>query len=184
MRLPHEWFDEALPTNISLAPTAFLHSSYAFNNYRSESQPGLRIGDHTFVLDATMFDLGPTGEVMIGNYCVINSTHFIGNSRIVIGDFVFASSEVFISDSAIARPPSDGDPRGREGPAIIIGDDCWLGMRSVLLDGADLGQGTIVGAGAVVDFAVPAWSVVAGNPARVVGTAPPSAHPLPSPPPS
>jgi acetyltransferase-like isoleucine patch superfamily enzyme len=45
----------------------------------------------------------------------------------------------------------------------------WIGARAVLLKGTQLGKGSIVGAGTVVDFEVPAYSIVAGNPARVVG---------------
>lgn len=69
-----------------------------------------------------------------------------------------------------------GAPRqgGRGGTREIrIGDLTWIGMKAVLLPGAELGEGVIVGAGTVLDFAVPPYAVVAGNPARIVGRAPP-----------
>jgi acetyltransferase-like isoleucine patch superfamily enzyme len=56
---------------------------------------------------------------------------------------------------------------------VAIGRNAWIGARAILLGGADIGEGAIVGAGAVVDFPVPAFAIVAGNPARVVGSAPP-----------
>lgn len=49
---------------------------------------------------------------------------------------------------------------------IWIGEDCWIGARSVVM--ADVGRGSIVGAGSVVTRAVQPYSIVAGNPARLI----------------
>lgn len=53
---------------------------------------------------------------------------------------------------------------------IEIQDNVWIGARAVILGGARIGEGSIVGAASVVDFEVPPYSIVAGNPARVVGS--------------
>jgi acetyltransferase-like isoleucine patch superfamily enzyme len=60
----------------------------------------------------------------------------------------------------------------RNDPAttISIGRNSWIGERAVLHGGAQLGEGAIVGAFAVVDFQVPDFAIVAGNPARIVGS--------------
>jgi virginiamycin A acetyltransferase len=50
----------------------------------------------------------------------------------------------------------------------VIGPDCWIGHGALILPGARLGAGVIVGAGAVVRGEVAPYSVVAGNPARVL----------------
>lgn len=52
--------------------------------------------------------------------------------------------------------------------AIIVGDDVWLGHNALIMSGVKIGQGAVVAAGAVVTKNVPAYSIVAGNPARVV----------------
>ena len=52
--------------------------------------------------------------------------------------------------------------------AIVVGRNSWIGARAVLLTGAVIGEGAIVGAAAVVDFEVPPFATVAGNPARIV----------------
>ena len=52
---------------------------------------------------------------------------------------------------------------------IVIEDDVWVGANAVLLDGAILRQGCVVGAGAVVRGELPAFSISVGAPARVVG---------------
>ena len=54
------------------------------------------------------------------------------------------------------------------GPDTLIGNDVWIGAGATILPGAHLGDGVIVGAGAVVVGNVPPYSVVAGNPARIL----------------
>lgn len=53
---------------------------------------------------------------------------------------------------------------------VWVQDDCWLGANTVICPGVTIGKGSIVGANAVVTKDVPPYSVVAGVPARVVGT--------------
>lgn len=55
-----------------------------------------------------------------------------------------------------------------EARPITVGDQVWIGARAVILPGVSLGTGAVVAAGAVVNADVPAWTVVAGVPARVV----------------
>lgn len=56
-------------------------------------------------------------------------------------------------------------PRGDD---TIIGNDCWIGREAMLMPGATLGNGVIVGARAVVVGHVPDYAIVAGNPAKIV----------------
>ena len=51
---------------------------------------------------------------------------------------------------------------------IIVGDDVWIGYRSTILSGVEIGQGAIIAAGSVVTKNVPPYAVVGGNPARVI----------------
>jgi len=55
---------------------------------------------------------------------------------------------------------------------IFVGADAFVGVRAVVLPGVSIGARAVVGAGAVVTKAVPENSIVAGNPARVIGTRP------------
>lgn len=168
-RLEHDWFSEPLPENVELGPRTWLYSTFALRHFHSRRPCGLRVGQDTGLYNGTFFDLGPEGEVEIGNYCTLVGAIISTNGRVAIHDFVFIAHEVVLADWAFAAP-ADGDRQadvdGAEG--IVIGENAWIGARAVLLGGARIGTGAIVGAAAVVDFDVPAYSVVAGNPARVV----------------
>ena len=51
---------------------------------------------------------------------------------------------------------------------VVIGHDVWVGHSAILLPGVHVGNGAVVGAGAVVTKSVPPYAIVAGNPARVL----------------
>ena len=51
---------------------------------------------------------------------------------------------------------------------VVIGDDVWIGQRVIILPGVHIGNGVILGAGAVVTKDVPDYAIVAGNPAKII----------------
>ena len=69
---------------------------------------------------------------------------------------------IFGGSDAAGRPSMP--PPGRD---TQIGHDVWIGTGATILPGAQIGNGVIIGAGSVVSGVVPAYSVVAGNPARL-----------------
>ncbi len=173
--LPHDWFPGALPPNITISEKSWIYSAYAFIHYRSLRSCGVKIGHDTGVYHGTFFDLGPCGEVEIGNYCSLVGAIFSTNGRIAVGSYTFIAHEVVFADSfaAVPRRPeamplrADGDQD--EEPLILVGENVWIGARAVVLAPARIGEGAIIGAGAIVNADVPAFSIVAGNPAKVVG---------------
>ncbi len=117
---------------------------------------------------------GGTGDLIIGERTVINSccVLYTGNGIHIGNDVAIASNCSFAPvnhayqerNRLISKQgfmPSKG--------GIVIEDDVWIGVNCVILDGAILRQGCVVGAGSVVRTEVPAYSINVGNPLRQVG---------------
>ena len=176
--LEHDWWPRPLPTNVSIGRDCWIHSSFAFLHFASLKPTGVKIGHDTGVYIGTLFDLGPDGEVVIGDYATIAGPIISTDHRVEIGSYAFISYKVVIADSFAALPPDVRDAGLRRHPAaapsdIHIGENAWIGARSVILGGSRIGKGAIIGAATVVDFEVPPFAIVAGSPARVVGWARP-----------
>jgi acetyltransferase-like isoleucine patch superfamily enzyme len=174
--LSHDWFPRQLPANVAIGPRSHLYSSFAFIHCHSHRPYAVRIGHDSGLYIGTYFDLGPRGQVEIGNYCTVVGAVIRTDRRVVVDDYAFVSHEVVIADTFAAVSPRADiviDEPGEPTISVIVRRNAWVGTRAVLLGGADIGEGAIVGAAAVVDFAVPPYAIVAGNPARVVGWARP-----------
>lgn len=177
MRLDHDWFPGTIPDNVVIGAGSYVHTSYSFHHYRSQRECGLKVGENSSLYEDASFELGPDAEVEIGDYTMLFGGKFNANSRIVIGSYTLISYETYLADDFAPAPPVDptAPQAGDADPptTISIGDVCWIGVRATILAPARLGDGVIVAAGAVVDFDVPDYAVVAGNPARIVGWAKP-----------
>lgn len=175
-----DWWPDPLPPNVMVGERCYLYSSFAFRHYRSSREVGVRLGDDTGVYEGTVFDLGPHGEVRIGDFCTVVAPVFSTNGPVVVGDYAFISHDVFIVDDGAAVPPEERRDLDRPSRPVRMGDDVWIGTRTVIRAGVTLGDGAIVGAGAVVLDPVPPYGVVVGNPARVVAESPPRGASRPS----
>jgi len=110
---------------------------------------GLKIGDNS-AIGAYSF-LGAQGGITIGN-------------DVIMGPRVNFHAENHKYDNLNIPIRLQGETR----QGIVIEDDCWVGAGSIFLDGVHVETGSIVAAGSVVTKDVPAYSIVAGSPARVI----------------
>ena len=169
--LEHDWFPQPLPQNVVIGERSWCYSSFAFFHSASRRLTAVQIGRDSGIYNPTFFNLGEDGEVLIGDFCTLVAVIISTNSSVVIGDYAFLAHGVVLADTFAARPPIDERARSNErASSILIGANTWIGARAVLLGGAHIGDGSIVGAAAVVNFEVPPNAIVAGNPAKIVGT--------------
>jgi acetyltransferase-like isoleucine patch superfamily enzyme len=173
--LPHDWFPRSLPANVEVGERSWLYSSFALVHLQSGLPVGVRIGHDSGVYHGTFFDLGPDGVVEIGDYCTIVGAIFATNGRVAIGDYTFIAHEVVIADDSVAVPPYQDGMRPKVLATVKrIGENVWIGARAVLIGNVQIGDGAVVGAAAVVNTDVAPYTIVAGNPARQMGTVPTS----------
>ena len=113
---------------------------------------------------------GGSGDVLIGERCYVNSgcVLYSGNGISIGNDVLIAANctlapvnHAFRNRDRLIREQGFGPSRG----GIVIEDDVWIGANCVLLDGAVLRRGCVVGAGSLVRGELPAYSICRGTPA-------------------
>ncbi len=108
------------------------------------------------------------GKVTIGDAVLMSPGVRISCSdEITIGDSVMMANGVYVTDSDW-HGLYDRIARNEQPTPVRIGDNVWLGDGAKVLKGVNIGENSVVAAGAVVIRDVPANVVVAGNPAKVV----------------
>lgn len=111
-------------------------------------QGRLIIGEGTWLSPGVVFYTHLEAEIQIGEQCDLGPGI----------EFIVGSHEVGTGE----RRAGNGTAR-----AIVVGNGCWVGAKTVILGGVTIGDGAIIAAGAVVTRDVPAHTLVAGVPAVV-----------------
>lgn len=114
-------------------------------------------------------------EIIIGDNVSFNTDVHIGCiNNVVIGDNVLFASRIYISDHShgeITKQELDIPPSKRrlvsKGP-VLIEDNVWIGEGVCILPNVTIGKNSIVGANSVVTKSFPPFSIIAGNPARMI----------------
>ena len=92
-------------------------------------------------------------------------------SRITIGDDVLFASNVLVTNENHGMNPESNEPymnQALNSKDVKIGDGCWIGEKVIILPGVSIGEKCIIGAGSVVTKSVPNYSIVVGNPAKII----------------
>ena len=126
------------------------------------------IGRKSIIEDFSTINNG-VGDVEIGEQSLIG----IGNviiGPVYIGNHVIIAQHVVISGlnhnyESIELPISKQPVNKKQ---IVIDDDCWIGANAVITSGIKIGKHCVIAAGSIVTRDVPDFSIVAGNPARII----------------
>ncbi|HUU39366.1 MAG TPA: acyltransferase [Desulfatiglandales bacterium] len=122
-------------------------------------------GHNVFINFGTIFyypEVSIGDNVVIGMYSTIHHCDF-GNDVLIAEGCHFLSGSEYHNFSSIDVPMTQQHGKMKR---ICIGDDVWVGTNTTVMN--DVGDGAIVGAGSVVTKKVEPYSVVAGNPAKVI----------------
>ena len=112
-----------------------------------------------------------TGEIKIGNNVGISGATIYAHEKIEIGDDCLIGANVKIIDNdfhpidPVARKNNDSNIPHKP---VIIGNNVFIGMNSIILKGTVIGDNCVIGAGSVVHGKFEDNCVIAGNPAKVI----------------
>jgi acetyltransferase-like isoleucine patch superfamily enzyme len=154
-------------------------SELSLSNCRLKPGCKIDVDRDTMIPGSLVFDR-ENATISIGKRVFISGT-IIAAEKIAIGDDVMISWGVTIVDhnshSISFSERADDVTNWRKGKKdwthvkvapVTICDKVWIGFNALILKGVTIGEGAVVGAGAVVTKDVPAWTIVGGNPARII----------------
>ena len=127
---------------------------------------GVKLGAVIWGLERCYFE---SENVSIGPGCAVNAEcWFEGHGRIVIGRDCLFGSQVMILTSDHAIDPDGQVSRSATYGEVHIKDRCWIGTRVMIMPGVTIGEGTVIGAGALVTKDCDPGAVYVGVPAKRV----------------
>lgn len=129
----------------------------------------ISVGEYTDLWPGVKLSCQGTGDkpalIRIGKRCSIGDrTEVHAGSLVEIGDATIIAWDCVIMDRnyhSAGGGPEDIRP-------VVIGSGVWVGCRAIILSGVVIGDGAVVAAGSVVTRDIPAYTLVAGNPAKII----------------
>lgn len=159
------------PGRVALADEVVIDDAVVLDAKGVDS--AIRIGNCSFLGGNVKLSCS-SSKITIGNDVSIGPDSFI---RAGLGDITLGSNcTVGAQAIIISGNPSYGRldiPMKKQvgsGKGVTIGDDIWIGVGARIIDGVHVGNGSVIGAGSVVIDDVPDYAIVAGVPAKVIGS--------------
>jgi acetyltransferase-like isoleucine patch superfamily enzyme len=159
------------PHRISIGDYSFI-DDYAVLDAKSEKSQGISFGENVIVGRNSILSC-KGGSIRLDDYANISSScTLLSETAISIGMYAFLAGHCYLvagGNHSFDRTdiPIMFQPSLAKG-GISIGEDCWLGASTIVLDGVSLGKGCVIGAGAVVTKSLPAFSIAIGIPAKKI----------------
>lgn len=136
----------------------------------------VKIGKQTFIGEDTIIIVNCRQEdavsIIVGDNCLIGRRNYISSGgSVLIGDYCMTAPDCrFLGGGHVYLSPfvpyiSTGTQKDRR---IKVGANCWFGVGAIILDGIEIGHGCVIGAGTLVNQNIPPFSIVVGNPCRII----------------
>lgn len=138
-------------------------------NIRFHGNLCVELGERVAIRSGCQF--GGNGLLRVGDRTAINSECILtALERIEIGSDVMLAPRVYVLDvdHCYADRALPISKQGYDVAPVSIGDGVWIGTGAVVTRGVKIGEGAIIGANSVVTRDIPAYTIAAGIPARVV----------------
>jgi len=120
----------------------------------------IEIGDNSLFGRNVIINAGECFGVFIGNYVAIADGTYLRSAN-------HKFDQIDIPIQLQGHYSSEIKFNNRKYSAVIE-DDVWIGARAIILSGTHIGKGSIISAGSVISSKIPPYSIVAGNPGRVI----------------
>jgi acetyltransferase-like isoleucine patch superfamily enzyme len=139
--------------NIEIGTNCTIGENSTFTvNDRDDKKVRLKIGKNTYIGRNNFFSVGR--YVKVGTYCI-----FGNNCSLICSDHIF--------DSPLTPYASSGNSYDKR---IYVGVNCWFGHGVTVIGDVKIGHGCIIGANTLITKNIPPFSMVVGNPARIIKT--------------
>lgn len=151
------WFLKLIPGQFGCAlrrrllPSCLADGVMVWDGVQIDYPSKLRVGARTSINRGSILNCG--GGISIGRDVLIGPGVVIYSQN-----HEYRNPDALISSQGYVHKP------------VTIGDDVWLAARAIVLPGVEIGNGAVVASGAVVTKSVPAFAIVAGVPAKEIGT--------------
>ena len=130
--------------------------------YRGVKIKNSEIGNFSYISHHTDVE-----NAIIGKFCSIADYCRIGLANHYLS--YLSTSPIFsLAHNAVKTQWVESDINDSSSERVFVGNDVWIGSHALILGGVKIGDGAVVGAGAVVTKDVPPYAVVGGVPARII----------------
>lgn len=155
---------------LKLFQTIFFSICYLFNRL-GLVLIGVKIGKNLKTLAITTIE-NPKSISIGDNVWISKNVALYAHNGIKIGNDVIIAKDVSLisgdHDFSDANKKINNQGMADAKQPIIIGDDVWIGEKAIILKSVSIGKGSVIGAGSVVTKSFPDYSIIAGNPAKVI----------------
>lgn len=149
-----------------------------YNPFVISGEEQIALGSNVKILDNARISIYAKSEGAEEALVQIDDGCYIGyNFSLLVKDKVHIEKNVLIASNVLITSENHGiDPESDlyymeqplEGKSVRIGEGTWIGERTCILPGVDIGKKCVIGAGSIVTRDIPDYCIAVGNPARII----------------